>query len=244
MPNTVEMEMENGDRIIRFHNTNIITFRPDGSVTFDTGGWQTFTTKERMNTLSKFSISQSGGVWYINPRGHYEGEQYVSGGDSSVFYDGITFKDGRCISGIHAVDDRDVRRLKRLIRKFVNKIDTLGEIPLPDAGDCWYCYFPLLEATGRAVPEYGVGEVEDGKLTVKPMSWTERGRMDTEHLKNHVYQGYLHGSLIYAAMWDAGYRQDQIGFMYRHFRDIVKRTLYRYLSTRLVPCVKQTEVDA
>jgi len=47
--NTVEYERENGDRVIRLHLTDIVTFRPDGTIMLNSGGWKTITTKTRMN---------------------------------------------------------------------------------------------------------------------------------------------------------------------------------------------------
>jgi hypothetical protein len=43
---------EDGDAIVvKFHATDIIRISPDGTVTLDTGGWRSVTTKQRMNAV-------------------------------------------------------------------------------------------------------------------------------------------------------------------------------------------------
>lgn len=47
--NTYLQRRSEGRLAVKLHNTDILTFHPDGSVVFTTGGWKTMTTKERMN---------------------------------------------------------------------------------------------------------------------------------------------------------------------------------------------------
>lgn len=49
--------------VIRYHSTDIVTFRPD-RVDYNTGGWETVTTKGRMNDLGPLHINQEDGTWY------------------------------------------------------------------------------------------------------------------------------------------------------------------------------------
>lgn len=68
--NTLEI-LKDGKRIIRFHDTDILTFH-NNTVVLDNGEYQTATTKDRMNTYlpSGFSISQKNFLWYVtNPEG-------------------------------------------------------------------------------------------------------------------------------------------------------------------------------
>lgn len=46
---------------VRFRNTDVVTFMPDNVVVLDTGGWQTPTTRDRMNRCG-VNISMAGGV--------------------------------------------------------------------------------------------------------------------------------------------------------------------------------------
>ena len=65
---------------IRLHATDIITLYDDGRTVVTSGGWQTVTTKARLNKYLPLSISQRAGAWYW------------STGDE--FKDGDTIKDG------------------------------------------------------------------------------------------------------------------------------------------------------
>ena len=79
--NTIEYFRSNGERVIRLYRTDIVTFSPDGhSVTLDSGGYRTATTKDRMNRYSGFTISRIKRSWYI---------------DGVPYYDGITIVDGK-----------------------------------------------------------------------------------------------------------------------------------------------------
>jgi hypothetical protein len=55
---------------IQYHATVILSFYPDGTFQFTNGGWQTKTTKDRLNLFSRewnlgFGIHQSKKVWYL-----------------------------------------------------------------------------------------------------------------------------------------------------------------------------------
>src|SRR3990167_4788568 len=64
--NTYQVETDNG-YAIRLHDTNILIFESD-HVTLNSGGWQTSTTKSRMNQYlpSGVSISQKNYEWFVN----------------------------------------------------------------------------------------------------------------------------------------------------------------------------------
>lgn len=51
---------------LRLHSTDILTFKLDGTVTIKTGGWQTVTTKARINehVPDGFGLGQTKGVWH------------------------------------------------------------------------------------------------------------------------------------------------------------------------------------
>jgi hypothetical protein len=57
---------ENGDyRELRLHN-NVISWFHWGSLYICDGGWQSVTTKERLNGLPNVHIVQKDWVWYLN----------------------------------------------------------------------------------------------------------------------------------------------------------------------------------
>lgn len=47
--NTLDYTMADGERRIRLHGTDVVTLYPDGGFMLDTGGWNTMTTRDRMN---------------------------------------------------------------------------------------------------------------------------------------------------------------------------------------------------
>jgi hypothetical protein len=51
--------------VIRFHNTDIITFFSDESFVLNHSGFMTNTTKARMNQFAPVRVFQSKGEWYV-----------------------------------------------------------------------------------------------------------------------------------------------------------------------------------
>ena len=62
------------DIVIRLHHTNIITFLHNGEVVLNTGGWQTVTTKDRMNRFGGVRIYQKNWDWFIRRDSDIHGE--------------------------------------------------------------------------------------------------------------------------------------------------------------------------
>ena len=48
-----------------FHKTPIVTFYPNGVIRLSTGGWQTVTTKQRLNMFSPYPIYSEKREWLI-----------------------------------------------------------------------------------------------------------------------------------------------------------------------------------
>lgn len=85
----------NGDATITLHSTPVVTWHPDGSVTYRTGGWVTKTTKDRLNAYGhpNHAISQRRGKWYIHFRDADRTEPLDEGGTygpSGLMYFGGT----------------------------------------------------------------------------------------------------------------------------------------------------------
>ncbi len=105
----------NGDScvVVILHSTPIVTYHEDGTVSLNTGGYRTTTTKARMNeVLPQFiRVSQIRREWYV----------YVSG-EREKFYDGIRLDTGATTShsgGPHANPDVhiDIGSHNRRVRK-------------------------------------------------------------------------------------------------------------------------------
>jgi hypothetical protein len=58
---------------VRFHHTTIVEFYSDGTIALNTGGWETVSTKSRMNDcLTQYGIHQEKFVWYVTEYGRSE----------------------------------------------------------------------------------------------------------------------------------------------------------------------------
>lgn len=110
---------------VRLHNTDILTFtRRNGGeyVTFNTGGWSTVTTKERMNGYAPdgFDVGSTRGDWYLyGPRKRTDAPKdapYWDARERWAFFSGITVnvKTGRPIV-------EHVRQAEKLERKRVER---------------------------------------------------------------------------------------------------------------------------
>ena len=73
-------------RRVTYHATAVVTLDPYGTITLDSGGWRTATTKTRMNQTARafnlpFSVSQRAGEWYVH---------LIECGEELNFTDGMT----------------------------------------------------------------------------------------------------------------------------------------------------------
>jgi hypothetical protein len=124
-----------GSIALKLHNTDIMTAYPDNTVTLNTGGWRTITTKARMNDFLPFGrIYQKDSIWYLS-----------LGNVDHVYDDGIELSETDytvSYTGEPPADPKATRKIKRTIRKFSNDyISALlaGNVPAPSGGDCWHC---------------------------------------------------------------------------------------------------------
>lgn len=81
--NIFERPEERDTISVILHNTAIVRFHSDGRITLNSGGYQTATTKDRINKFLPpgYSLYQQHGQWWIEPRGHKESRV--------KFYDGM-----------------------------------------------------------------------------------------------------------------------------------------------------------
>lgn len=65
---TVRYTDGDGIERIRYHDTDVLTFNADGSIILDSGGYETVTTKRRMNEYAPhgFGVHQDKHVWYVS----------------------------------------------------------------------------------------------------------------------------------------------------------------------------------
>lgn len=191
---------EGADIVIRFHNTDILRYHEDGTVTLAAEGWHTTTTAQRFaEWLPRlWSVHNDRGYWNVfgptNERTvHGKGKswQYSSPKVAAHFrfWDGMRIVDEPrplLVNYLESPDftpaDRLVRELKVLVDRYVAGYDvaTLRELFEPNedgsvsfAGDCFFC-----------MGDFGA---------------------DVSHLVSHLLEGYRMGSLVWNAFKRAKY---------------------------------------
>jgi len=194
--NTLKIEYADNTIAIRLHDTDILTFVKN-KIIVNSGGWDTPTTRDRINKYSPLRIYRDKGLPYIN---------------GFSFYDGIIFnKEGKLLSKKKPHNTKKINKLKAQIKGYCNLI-TKDNLPLPSNGDCWFC----LMITDK-------GETLGDTIS------------NTDHLFQHIKEGYLHGSILVNSMKFAGFDNRRIGFHYQlKVIDTFKRNLRKYLIKKLI----------
>ena len=98
---------------VRLWATDVVTYHPDGSVTLDSGGWLTVTTKARINAYLPFSGKPFGinvwsdrGRWFVNRYDPDAGEWVRFAGHPGWDYrTGLHTRIGWYFDGIHIAAD-------------------------------------------------------------------------------------------------------------------------------------------
>lgn len=125
--NTLRVQYVDGRESIRLHLTDVITKTPDGRTVYNSGGWRTVTTKDRMNQYGPARITQEKGVWYIGGKVYQDG-CYIKGGK---VFGALPVKTAKKTAG-------DVKKIREYCREYMDKFFAY-EIPAPSNGDCWGC---------------------------------------------------------------------------------------------------------
>jgi len=212
--NTVRYETADGREVVRLHHTDIITKLPEtGCYVLNSGGWRTPTTKERLNRFAPVRLWVRRGSWLL--------------AEDVPFHDGIVIGPNGELPPADRSAELAEQKLRREINAFVKRLDKLEALPEPGPGDCWVCSMFQRE------PEHG----QRGPFSAVEVSGPGN---DTEHLRSHIAEGYLHGSLILNAIRWAGYRDP--GFIWAMENadrkagrkpDFARRALRRYLLRKL-----------
>jgi hypothetical protein len=67
--NTYAEILHDGTVAIKLHNTYVIKINPNGTYTLNSGGWQTVTTKDRINQYSPRRVYQRKYEWFVDING-------------------------------------------------------------------------------------------------------------------------------------------------------------------------------
>ena len=76
--NTYAYILLDGSVAIELHGTKVIIIHPDDSVTLNSGGYRTSTTKKRINKYSPMKVYQKNYTWYLDNGTEFEDNMVVS----------------------------------------------------------------------------------------------------------------------------------------------------------------------
>lgn len=182
--NNTYLERRSADAIaLRLHATDVLTYDAEG-ITYRTGGWQTVTTKERLNRFGPVGIYSTDRVWYVYlmPRDWNAKTPYFEG--MRVTYDGHTILNPDDAPDFATVK-HERKETEKAIRSYIDLcMGTLAAgMSAPSGGDCWYC---------------AMHTVEDGTSLGDTFH-------DHEHIRSHMAEGYVVPSLLWNAVAEKGY---------------------------------------
>jgi hypothetical protein len=126
--NTYNYINKDGDVVFRLHHTDILIFRKNGVLVFNSGGWRTHTTRDRMNKYQTIArIWQEDHTWYAQHRGV-----------TSVYKDGMMYVPDVGLTNVGNLNEQ--KGLLKEIRKYAELCVRKFPLPRPGGGDCWHCY--------------------------------------------------------------------------------------------------------
>ena len=210
--NTYLQRRDDSTIALRLHETDVVTFRP-GTVTLDSGGWRTMTTKDRIGYAVPLYAQK--GVWRVG-----------SWNDPSplVYFDGMTLRDDGTLVGEPVADPTaEHAKAKRQIAAYAKLCgETLAAgMDAPGPGDCWYCLMRVDDGTPLGDTVSDVAHL---------WSHLEEGYVVPSLLLNAVSEkGYPLPQFILG--WNDG---EMMGGRHAH-ESLVRPAVRDYLKRRLLP---------
>lgn len=182
--NTQAVRLSGGAIAVRLHSTDVLTFNQDGTVVLDSGGWLTYTTKDRINTYlpRDWSLYQERGSWYVVRHVYRDFDPATEDEPQPervtyLFADGMTLcPDGTVMGAGKAPPKGEQARILRYVRAFMAEFRKGGM--RVTGGDCWYCYMRE-EKTGAPLGEYND---------------------NPDHIREHIAEKYYVPSLLARAV--------------------------------------------
>lgn len=212
---------------VKLHATNVITFRDDGQIVVDSGGYATVTTKDRINKYlpDPWRMYQEKSTWYLTKG--YHGETH----DRYRFSrKAILMPNGEVVGAV-LYDPKLEKKEQTMIRKAnqfaKNYVEALfkGKVQAPDAGDCWYC--AMRDSSGKTLGELG--------------------RDNADHIEGHIKEKYYVPSMIFRAsevfgvsiaaksvlfsIWDGSYTPND--WLDGVAKEQLQKSLARYVKRQL-----------
>jgi len=129
--NTYLIIRDDGGFGIKLHETEVVIHYPD-RIILNSGGYQTVTTKDRMNRFSTAQVWSDKGVWLV---------AWASYRKDVPFADNMILHHSGSIVGA-GPNPKATQKLRKRINQFAKDYATAfctGKVPAPSGGDCWPC---------------------------------------------------------------------------------------------------------
>jgi hypothetical protein len=208
---------------VRLHKTDIVTIHPDDSQHYDSGGWRTVTTKDRINRYGLALVYSERGTWYVQPHDHKHPVAHLRA--PAVFADGMRiFPCGKVEgAGIDTTTARErvLKQVAGYVKGFAAHVAENG-LAAPSSGDCWGCAFQRADTDAGSLPP------------------GQREPMGLDHYFSHFKERYYVPSLLWRACQRAGNPAFAYGFAVRDAQagrpDYLKRLLRSHFRP-LIPAL-------
>ena len=209
--NNTYLKRRGDDIAVKLHDTDVVTYHPNGSITLNTGGWYSVTTKERMSRFTNFGVHTNRGEWAVlNPNPNYDVNAPWDAPDREPYWleDVTPYRDGMTWTGKKwkgaptpkQVEKERARRKKvrKDINAFIRSItpeQIIRQFENP-GGDCFLCRIETPQVDENGWRSSGIGSSPPG---------------DTAGcLASHVEEHYFHLSLMRRAITAHGYRNPDV----------------------------------
>jgi hypothetical protein len=199
LENNTYVQRRGEDIAVRLHNTDVVTYHKDGTITLNSGGWRTSTTKNRINSyIPGRGLHQKNSLWYFS-----DGEIFEDG--IRIDHSGYPFHavlSGEGMPSRKAQIESDMRQKKRRVKEYVDgfcKHIVEGKLAPPSGGDCWYCYF--FEKAGQFSDDHIRYHMSDDQRYYVPSllfnAIKERGHTDPSFIFHMIMVEAKQGKLFW-----------------------------------------------
>jgi len=231
--NTVEYLDTNGNRVWRFHRTDIASLSPSGILTLNSGGYRTPTTKGRINWVlgqvkAGMCLHQSRREWFIGKhldwtkRNEHESYDHYLRRCLCRFGDGIQINCRRGTIRKGTDGDAPDKKLVAEITRYSTAFAAALPVPPPSNGDCFHCLMRVSEGPDKGK---SLGDASKNK----------------DHLLSHVKENYFVPSLLARLLEERGAGGAWFGRAFgegwpipNYARKQFARWINKYLYARLI----------
>jgi hypothetical protein len=117
---------EGDDIVVKYHNTDIVTYKSNGDIEIFFNGYHTITTRQRISALTGYACNGHKGMSTIA---------------TTIVANKATIKsDGNIITDYDKNLDDEMDDMKKRIKKYAKAYaEQFRDMDMPSGGDCWYC---------------------------------------------------------------------------------------------------------